>query len=32
MSDINPDDIQSVNILRGGAATALYGLRGANGV
>lgn len=32
ISDINPDDIQSVNILRGGAATALYGLRGANGV
>lgn len=31
-SDINPDDIESVNVLRGGAATALYGLRGANGV
>lgn len=31
-SDINPNDIESVNILRGGAATALYGLRGANGV
>jgi TonB-linked SusC/RagA family outer membrane protein len=30
--DINPDDIESVNILRGGAATALYGLRGSNGV
>jgi len=30
--EINPDDIESVNILRGGAATALYGLRGANGV
>ncbi|HXH98824.1 MAG TPA: SusC/RagA family TonB-linked outer membrane protein [Sphingobacteriaceae bacterium] len=30
--DINPDDIESMNILRGGAATALYGLRGANGV
>jgi len=30
--DINPDDIESINILRGGAATALYGLRGANGV
>lgn len=30
--DINPDDIASINILRGGAATALYGLRGANGV
>ena len=32
ISDINPEDIESVNILRGGAATALYGLRGANGV
>lgn len=32
ISDINPADIESVNILRGGAATALYGLRGANGV
>lgn len=30
--DLNPDDIESVNVLRGGAATALYGLRGANGV
>jgi TonB-linked SusC/RagA family outer membrane protein len=30
--DLNPDDIESVNILRGGAATALYGIRGANGV
>lgn len=32
VSDLNPEDIESVNILRGGAATALYGLRGANGV
>ncbi len=32
VSDINPTDIESVNILRGGAATALYGLRGSNGV
>lgn len=31
-ADINPDDIESINILRGGAATALYGLRGSNGV
>lgn len=31
-SDINPDDIESINILKGGAATALYGLRGSNGV
>lgn len=32
IADINPEDIASVNVLRGGAATALYGLRGANGV
>jgi len=32
ISDINPDDIQSVSILKGAAATALYGYRGANGV
>lgn len=31
-ADINPEDIESVNVLKGGAATALYGLRGANGV
>ncbi len=31
-SDINPDDIASVNILKGAAATALYGSRAANGV
>ncbi|MGA0559504.1 SusC/RagA family TonB-linked outer membrane protein [Larkinella sp. VNQ87] len=31
-ADINPDDIETINILKGGAATALYGLRGANGV
>ncbi len=30
-ADINPDDIESVNILKGGAATALYGLRAATG-
>ncbi len=30
--DINPDDIESISILKGGAATALYGLRAANGV
>jgi TonB-linked SusC/RagA family outer membrane protein len=29
--DINPDDIESMNILKGGAATALYGIRAANG-
>jgi len=30
--DINPDDIESVNVLKGGGATALYGSRAANGV
>jgi TonB-linked SusC/RagA family outer membrane protein len=29
--DINPDDIESMNVLKGGAATALYGLRAASG-
>ncbi|MFT4031243.1 MAG: SusC/RagA family TonB-linked outer membrane protein [Siphonobacter sp.] len=31
-ADVNPEDIETINILKGGAATALYGLRGANGV
>lgn len=31
-SDINPDDIESINILKGAASTALYGSRAANGV
>ena len=31
-SDINPDDIESVNVLKGAAATALYGSRASNGV
>lgn len=31
-SDINPDDIESVNVLKGAAATTLYGSRAANGV
>ena len=30
-SDINPDDIESVSVLKGPAATALYGSRAANG-
>jgi len=30
--DINPDDIETYNVLKGTAATALYGIRGANGV
>jgi TonB-linked SusC/RagA family outer membrane protein len=29
--DINPDDVESISILKGGAATALYGIRAANG-
>ena len=32
MADINPNDIESVNVLKGAAATALYGSRGMNGV
>lgn len=32
LSDINQDDIASVNILKGAAASALYGERGLNGV
>jgi len=31
-ADINPDDIESYNVLKGAAATALYGSRAANGV
>jgi TonB-linked SusC/RagA family outer membrane protein len=30
--DLNPEDIESVTVLKGGAATALYGVRAANGV
>lgn len=30
--DINPNDIESVSILKGAAATALYGIEGARGV
>ncbi|MFY0654957.1 MAG: SusC/RagA family TonB-linked outer membrane protein [Cyclobacteriaceae bacterium] len=32
MSNINPDDIESIEILKGGNATALYGSRASNGV
>lgn len=32
ISDINPNDIETMNVLRGAAATALYGARAANGV
>ena len=30
--DINPEDVESISILKGAAATALYGSRAANGV
>ncbi|WP_215224831.1 SusC/RagA family TonB-linked outer membrane protein [Echinicola shivajiensis] len=30
-SDINPNDIESMSVLKGAAATALYGVRAANG-
>ena len=30
--DINPDDIESISVLKGAGATALYGLQAANGV
>lgn len=32
IGDINPDDIESISVLKGAAATALYGYRGSNGV
>lgn len=32
INNINREDIESLNILKGGAASALYGARGANGV
>jgi TonB-linked SusC/RagA family outer membrane protein len=32
ISNINPDDIESINILKGAAASALYGSMGQNGV
>jgi TonB-linked SusC/RagA family outer membrane protein len=31
-ADINPNDIESINVLKGAAASALYGSRAANGV
>jgi TonB-linked SusC/RagA family outer membrane protein len=31
ISDINPDDIESITVLKGASATALYGSRAANG-
>jgi iron complex outermembrane receptor protein len=32
LNSINPDDIESINVLKGPTAAALYGARGANGV
>jgi TonB-linked SusC/RagA family outer membrane protein len=32
ISNINPDDIESMSVLKGAAASALYGVRAANGV
>ncbi|MCT3650065.1 SusC/RagA family TonB-linked outer membrane protein [Elizabethkingia anophelis] len=32
LSDINPEDIESISVLKGGAASALYGSRAGNGV
>lgn len=32
LMDLNPEDIESVNVLKGAAATALYGTAGATGV
>jgi TonB-linked SusC/RagA family outer membrane protein len=30
--DLNPEDIETISVLKGGAATALYGMRAGNGV
>lgn len=32
LSDLNPEDIESITVLKGGAASALYGSRAGNGV
>lgn len=32
LNDINPDDIESIDVLKDASATAIYGSRGANGV
>ncbi|MEP3837976.1 MAG: SusC/RagA family TonB-linked outer membrane protein [Algibacter sp.] len=32
IADLNQDDIESINVLKGGSATSLYGMRGSNGV
>ena len=31
-SDVNPDDVETISVLKGAAATALYGSRASNGV
>jgi len=31
-NNINPDNVESISVLKGGAASALYGYRGSNGV
>lgn len=32
MSDLNPDDIESIDVLKDASSTAIYGSQGANGV
>ena len=32
MTNINPADIESIDVLKDGAASAIYGTRGSNGV
>ncbi|AEE50029.1 SusC/RagA family TonB-linked outer membrane protein [Haliscomenobacter hydrossis] len=32
LADLDPNNIESINVLKGGAAAALYGIRAANGV
>ena len=32
MGDINPEDVESMSVLKGPNASALYGARGSNGV
>ena len=32
IGDINPEDVESISVLKGPNASALYGSRGANGV
>ena len=32
MADINPNDIETMSVLKGAAASSLYGTEGANGV